>query len=109
MSNEIATMRMDQVNPVLCAVCGKDMRNAEHGLAYMGIEFSIDIDGTLIKDADDAARMLAFYKKQMGVYAPLLDVGKNLHLSVCWECWFKSLGVKAPAPDQTFEGSENAS
>lgn len=109
MSNEIATMRMDQVNPVLCAACGKDTRNAEHGFVCSVITVDFDIDGTLIKDADDAARMLAFYKKQMGVYAPLLDVGKNLHFSVCWECWFKSLGVKAPAPDQTFEGSENAS
>jgi len=102
MSNEIAKMRMDQVQPVLCAVCGKDMRHAEHGIAYMGIAFTIDIDGTMVKDADDAARWLAFYKKQMGVYAPLLDVGTNLELSVCWECWFKSLDI--PVPNRPVEG-----
>ena len=103
MSNEIARIRMDQVQPRLCDACGKDMNNAEHGMTFMGIEFTVDIDGTLIKDADDAARMLAFYKKQMGVYAPLLEVGTNLNLAVCWECWFKSLGI--PVPAQTFEVS----
>jgi len=97
--------RMDQLQPVLCAVCGKDMRHAEHGIAYMGIEFTVSIDGTLVKDADDAARWMAFYKKQMGVYAPLLDVGTNLKLSVCWECWLKSLGVKVP--NQQSEVSDN--
>ena len=95
--------RMDQLQPVLCAACGKDMRNAEHGSLFIGTAFTVDIDGTMVKDADDAARWLAFYKKQMGVYAPLLEVGTKLHIDVCWECWFKSMGI--PVPDQTFEVS----
>jgi len=103
MSNEIASMRMDQLKPLLCSACGKDMVHAEHGTSVVGIKFTIDVDGIMVKDADDAARWLAFYKKQMGEYAPFLDVGKNLKFSVCWECWFKSMRI--PVPAQTFEVS----
>jgi len=100
MGSEIAKLRIDQLKPVLCATCGKDMRHAEHGTSYVGIEFTMDIDGTMVEDAGDAERWMEFYRKQLGVYAPLLDVGTNLKLSVCWECWFKNLGIPAPAQQQ---------
>ena len=89
MSNEIASMRMDQSKPFLCSVCGKDMVNPRTGAAFIGIHLECLID-------EDNTEDLEFYEKQLGAYV-------GLKAAVCWECWFKSMGI--PVPDQTFEVS----
>jgi len=77
------------------------MRNHEDGSCFIGFAFVINIDGHRVGTEEGAAaRALEFYKRQLGVYAPMLEVGSPLHLDICWECRLKSMGVKAPNQEE---------
>ena len=89
---------MDTHEPKLCAACGKDMVDPVSGGAFVGMHLAINIHSSFYPPH--------FYREQLGVYAPLLvpategdepgDIGSSVSASICWECWFKSLGVKVP-------------
>ena len=86
---------LSSFKPAPCSVCGKNMR-MEDGAVFIGMHLSINIDGATAEDIAEAGRKMDFYKEQLGVYADLLDVCKPVELDICWECWFKSLGVPVP-------------
>ena len=91
-------VRLDQLIPRPCSVCGKDMRDYETGGAIIGIRLEVNIDGERVANSASAERVLNFYKDQLGVYAPMLTVGSPVEVEICWECWLKSMGV--PVPEQ---------
>jgi len=63
-----------------CSVCGKDLLN-KNKKKNNSIGIMINVNCTKKKD-------ISYMKKQLGKY----KLGKDYY--VCWECWFKSLGVK---------------
>ena len=107
MSSEIASMRIDPSEPALCAVCGKDMFDHVAGGTFVGMHIG------LIVECD--WHQPKFYREQLGAFAPLIvpaqdgdepgSVGSHAEVDICWECWFKSMGI--PVPDQTFEVTKN--
>ena len=66
-----------------CAVCGKDMVDKETNTSLIGIFLSI---------ISTTEAQLRCGKKQLGVYADLLELYRPFEIAVCWECWFKSFG-----------------
>jgi len=72
-----------------CAVCGKDMVNKATNSSFVGMHISMRVEPV-------AEGQLEFCKKQLGVYADLLELDRPFEIAVCWECWVRSLGVKAP-------------
>jgi len=100
-------LRLDQITPRLCSVCGKDMRNYDTGDVLIGIRLEVNVDGQRVANSAAAERVLNFYKDQLGAYSPMLTVGSPLEVEICWECWLKSMGV--PVPDQQFEAIEHDS
>jgi len=86
----------EEKEPLLCAVCGKDMVNHRTGAAFIGVCISVSADQVPIGESVEDRE---FYQKQLGVY------GCPFEANICWECWFKSLGVKVP--NQQSEVSDN--
>lgn len=74
--------------PLPCSVCGKNMVNPATKVGFIGVHLRWEV----IDPEED----LAFYKRQLGVYAPLLGENVGFEIDVCWECWMKSLGVPVP-------------
>ena len=66
------------VEPLLCDVCSKNMRNMETGSVYIGEQIIFGFSPT---ESEFFSEQLGPYKMQRAYY-------------VCWECRLKSLGVK---------------
>jgi len=98
--------RLDQLIPRPCSMCGKDMMDYDQGITFIAQQISVDVDGVRIGPGEGAAtRAVDFYKRQLGGYAPMLEIGSPLKLEICWECYLKALGVLVP--DQQFEVTNN--
>ena len=76
-------------DPRYCSVCGKNMVNPITGAAFIGMSLVFSVDN----DAANCDSDLAFLKKQLGIYGGGLEKDSPLLIDLCWECWFKSLGI----------------
>ena len=72
-----------------CSICGKDMIDPITGAAFIGMSFKISVDPNSVNCDSN----LAFFKKQLGVYGCLLEKDSPALIDLCWECWFKGLGI----------------
>jgi len=88
--DENTSIGVDQVQQLLCSACGKDMVNPRNGAALVGINLSVILSANEHSHDD-----LEFYKRQLGEYGDALGSDGSYEANVCWECWLKSLGVKA--------------
>ena len=65
---------------IKCSCCGKGLET-KHGDTLTGASFNINIK-------DNTTFSKEFVKKQLGPYK------EKFNYNLCFECWFKSMGIK---------------
>jgi len=64
-----------------CHACGKEMTSEKTGSSYIAVCLNVDFEA-------ESKEKKSFIQKQLGKY----EIGKDY--CVCFECWYKSLGIK---------------